>query len=277
VTPLGERSLHRWQVAPARIALAALAGLALLLPSCESGGHFTVLGYSTKPNYDLRFKTVRVPIFKNKLFWNIAPVVGLEEDLTRFVVDRIQLRTPYKVVQCDPDTELLGTITGFYKLPLSYTQFNYVREWETTLTVELFWRNVRTGELLSRPARRPFAPLPPETPQPLLGVPGNGPAGIANVPIAMAPTRPETPVNGAADPPPAPPGSPVAGSTRPGNPPTSPGVLAPGGRPVLPPIPVIVRSVGHFRPELGQSLTTALQENMDRMAERITQVMEKGW
>jgi hypothetical protein len=40
---------------------------------------------------------------------------------------------------------------------------------------------------------------------------------------------------------------------------------------------VIVRSVAHFRPELGESLTTALQKNVDRMARRITQVMELGW
>ena len=41
--------------------------------------------------------------------------------------------------------------------------------------------------------------------------------------------------------------------------------------------PVTLRSVAHFRPELGESITTALQQNIDRMAVQIVSVMEKGW
>jgi hypothetical protein len=247
----------------AGLAALALAGLALLLPSCEPGGHFTVLGYSTRPNYDTRFHTIRVPVFRNRTFWTVTPVPGMEMDLTRAVVREIELRTPYKVVEHNADTELLGTITQFTKAPLSYSQFNYPREVETTLVVELIWRDLRTGEVLSRPARRPGTPPPTEVAEPLLPietvVPGARPLVTPAVPnisrdANAAGTAPTT-VTG-------PDGKPLVT------------VLAPDGRPI---IPVVIRSVGHFIPELGQSITTAQQENYNRMAVRITEVMELGW
>jgi len=40
---------------------------ALALCGCESGGHFTFLGYTTRPNYDTCIKTVYVPIFQCQL------------------------------------------------------------------------------------------------------------------------------------------------------------------------------------------------------------------
>src|SRR4051812_4723943 len=84
----------------------------LPLLSCESGGHFSVFGYTTKPNYDTCIKTIYVPIFENKTFKR-----GMEFDLTRAVVREIEWKTPYKVVS-DPskaDTELTGTIIAFNK------------------------------------------------------------------------------------------------------------------------------------------------------------------
>src|SRR5205809_5404254 len=55
-----------------------LAAVSCLLPACGWDGHFTILGYTTRPNYDLSIRTVYVPIFKN-----ITMVRGLEFDLTR--------------------------------------------------------------------------------------------------------------------------------------------------------------------------------------------------
>src|SRR5262249_32468268 len=100
----------------------ALAACALILPSCTGDGHVTVLGYSTKPNYDPNIRTVRVPIFKDKTYMTVTPVVGMAQDLTRAVVREIELKTPFKVVQdCEnADTELRGVITGFSKLLLNY-------------------------------------------------------------------------------------------------------------------------------------------------------------
>jgi hypothetical protein len=134
---------------------------AVLLSSCTSDGNFTVLGYTTKPNYDCSIHTVRVPIFKNVTFQR-----GLEFELTRAVVREIEAKTPFKVVgeDCSADTELTGRIISLNKNILSRTQLNEVREAETILGVEVVWRDLRTGEILSRPRPSPGAPLPPPPP-----------------------------------------------------------------------------------------------------------------
>src|SRR5581483_4674756 len=119
----------------APVFLVALACCAV--PACSWDGHFSVLGYSTKPNYDTRFKTVRVPICKARTRWTVTPAPGLEMDLQRAIVREIQTKTPYRIAQQDADTELLCTIVSFQKNLLSYTQFNTIREAETILTVEL--------------------------------------------------------------------------------------------------------------------------------------------
>src|SRR5689334_19763175 len=83
------------------------AGLALLASACNSDRSFTVAGYTTAPNYDDRYKTVHVPIFKNLTFRQ-----GLEFDLTKEVINQIHAKTPMRVVPLDQpaDTELTGTI-----------------------------------------------------------------------------------------------------------------------------------------------------------------------
>ena len=40
----------------------------LLLAGCTSDGHFSLLGYTTAPNYDTSIRTVYVPIFGNQTF-----------------------------------------------------------------------------------------------------------------------------------------------------------------------------------------------------------------
>jgi hypothetical protein len=236
-----------------RLARLLALGLALLLPSCEWDGNFTVLGYTTQPNYDLGIRTVRVKMFKNRTFWTTTPVPGLEMELTKAVVREIEQKTPYKVVQDNPDTEITGTIVALTKNPLSYNQLNYARELETTMVVELTWRDLRTGQVLTKPPRRFGHPLPPETPVPL--APESAPGLLRTAPIPGTPGLPPEAVAATLpEPPPPPPGAPC------------------------PPVPpVVVRSVGHFIPELGQSMTTAMQENVNRMAEQIVSEMEKPW
>jgi Lipopolysaccharide-assembly len=91
--------------------------------------------------------TVRVPIFKNNTFSQ-----GLEFDLTKAVVNEIEAKTPYKVVagDQDADTELTGKITSASKEVISRKQRPEISQAETTLTVELTWRDLKTGEDLSR-------------------------------------------------------------------------------------------------------------------------------
>ena len=146
------------------------AAAALLLSSCAWDGHFTLLGYTTRPNYDTSIHTIHVPIFKNTTFRR-----GLEFELTRAVIREIEAKTPYKVVAegCPADTELTGTIVGYTKTVITRNQLNEVREAETLMTVEVIWRDLRTGEVISRPRpNNPWPPVPQLSPPPASAPPG---------------------------------------------------------------------------------------------------------
>src|SRR4051812_4990365 len=148
----------------ARSAWLALAGAVLFLPACGWDGHFAVLGYTTRPNYDTCYHTIRVPIFKTRSFFSVVPVPGLEMELTRAVIREIEDKTPYKVVSDDhaADTELVGNILLFGKALINPGLENSSREVETDMVVELYWRDIHTGKILSRPPRRFGEPIPPE-------------------------------------------------------------------------------------------------------------------
>jgi hypothetical protein len=143
--------------------------VAVLLPSCAWDGQLNILGYTTRPNYDPSICTIRVPIFKNNTY-----IRGLEFDLTRAVIREIGVRTPFTVVSadCPADTELTGTITLLNKLAVNRTQLNEIREGQTTLGVEIVWRDLRTGEILSQPRTKSDldnpAPPPTSPPKPVL-------------------------------------------------------------------------------------------------------------
>lgn len=245
----------------------ACAWLTLLLPACYSNGQLNLFGYTTKPNYDTRYKTVRITIFKNKTFWATTPVPGMEMDLTRVLEQYLQDQTPYKVVGAGQpaDTELIGTITGFQKLPLIYNQLNEQRAVETTLVCEVVWRECATGKILSQVGRPTGDLTPPDVPlgpQPLGSTPMSS-AVLAQTPVASAATQPTTgPLDAV---------SPLGGVIPPPNLPT------PGGAPQPIPQGVVIRSLGHYQPELGQSITTAMQENYKNMAVQIVSMMEVPW
>jgi len=224
-----------------RTALAALACLGLLLPACAQDGHFTLFGYTTAPNYDCKYHTVRVPIFKNFTYRQ-----GLEFDLTRAVIQQIEQKTPYKVVGADKDadTELLGTINLATKTIINRNQLNEIREAETMLSVELIWRDVHTGEILSLPRSGPGAPAVNTQIPPMPGV------GIPGQPEPIPPLTAPLPLPGT-------PGTPGA---------------PPGPRPV-----VVVQSLANFIPEIGQSTASAYWANVQRLANSIVQMMEKPW
>jgi hypothetical protein len=121
--------------------------------------------------------SVRVPIFKN-LTYRDSTRQGIEMQLTQAVVRQIELKTPYKVKQ-DADTELTGTIVALTKGILNRNQRNLPRETETTLAVEVVWKDLRSGEILSRPAHGPGALPPPPPPDAPPGTPPPPPPGIA--------------------------------------------------------------------------------------------------
>lgn len=229
---------------PARKALKypllLLAVSALLLPSCNWDGNFTVLGYTTKPQYPDHIRTIYVPIFKNLTMWR-----GLEFDLTRAVIREIEAKTPYKVVSSPScaDSQLSGTIVSLNKNVINRNQLNEIREAETTLAVEIVWKDLRSGEILSRPrppatANTSIPPIPAPTLTPGIPVPETAEGGI----------RPPDYV---------PPGTAIG--------------------PAAVPPPVLVQSIASFIPELGESITTAQQKNVNRLAIQIVSMMESPW
>jgi hypothetical protein len=143
---------------------------AVCLSSCasEGGGHFSILGYTTKPNYDSSIHTVYVPMFENRTYRDNSRDY-LEQELTRAVVREIEAKTPFKVVGPNElaDTELKGIIVSYNKLDLNRNQLNEVREAETDLTLEVVWKDLRTGDILSQMKKR-IDPLPPPIDTPLL-------------------------------------------------------------------------------------------------------------
>jgi hypothetical protein len=271
-----------------RSVLLALAGAGLTVPACDfsqlfswNDGNPVILGYSTRPNFDRRYKTIRVKIFKDPTFWAVMPVPGLEMELTQYIVQRIEADTPYKVCSGDADTELSGSILSFIQTSLNYNQLNEIREVETMMMCMVKWVDLRTGQLLSWPAPRNVEPPPPAGLLPGQQDPLNQaavlPGSLLTQPITAAPFSPAGGQATMADA--APPvnanGNPSIGQTN------APG---PNGGPPVGPMPtvgilggVLVRSLGYYRPEIGESLATAQQWNCQSMAQQIVNMMEVAW
>lgn len=137
--------------------------IAMLAAGCQGGGDFNILGYSTRPQYDESIKTVYVPQMKNLAF-QTTPNRDLEVDITRAVIREIEAKTRMKVVSDREraDTELTGTLVSIQKVILNTTQQNMTREAEIRVTVNVVWRDLRTGQVLSnrRPANVPDAAIP---------------------------------------------------------------------------------------------------------------------
>ncbi|MSQ93752.1 MAG: hypothetical protein EXR98_04260 [Gemmataceae bacterium] len=155
-----------------------LAGLACL-SGCESGGHFSLFGYTTQPTFDCNIRTIYVPIAQNSTYMR-----GIEQDLTRAVEAQLRL-SPYRVTsdRNRADTELEMKIVNNRKSTINLTQLGEARDVELGLNVEVVWRDLRpghTGDILSNPKR--FDPK-------LLPLPGEAPATApAPVPLLVTPT-----------------------------------------------------------------------------------------
>lgn len=243
-----------------------LCAVTLVLPACESNGNFSMFGYSTAPNYDPNIHTVYVPIFDNKTFNR-----GLEFDLTDAVIKAIEQETPFKVVHTKEcaDTELDGTVMSYNKSILNVNQQNEVREAQMGLTVQVVWKDLRTGEVLSGPGGplssgppmgAPAITFPSQPGAPVAGVAGTQQPGT-NTATQVAPGNGSTtmPLAGAGGIPGTPPGTPGAPATPPA------------------PSPAIATSYFSYVPEVGQSNASAKQKNVQRVAMQIVGMMEQGW
>jgi lipopolysaccharide assembly LptE-like protein len=142
-----------------RHAALALALAALAMPACMERGRPVLFGYTFGPLHDEKYRTIFVPVFENRAFQS-GPLRELESDLTRALQQEIEQTTSYKVVhdRARADTELLVTIVQTPKNLLNRNQLNEVREAEMILQVEVVWRDVHTGEILSRPGPGQGAP-----------------------------------------------------------------------------------------------------------------------
>lgn len=142
------RTLSRRQLLALALAPLAAAGCQSALP--------TVFGYRMGAGalYDDNIKTVYVPTFQNRAF-QTTPYRGFEVDLTQALVNEIGRVTTFRVVS-DPnraDTELIGVLMMIEKHNLNRTQQNMVREGELVAHVDVVWRDLRDGTILSAPRK----------------------------------------------------------------------------------------------------------------------------
>lgn len=144
------------------------AAVPLAFVGCR-GGVPTIFGYKlgAAALYDENISTVYVPVFNNRAF-QTSPYRGFEVDVTEAVVREINTKTTFRVVS-DPDkadTELLGNIVSITKNIMNRTQQNTVRDGEVVVTVDVVWRDLRDGTILSAPrkSRLPGTAAPSDVP-----------------------------------------------------------------------------------------------------------------
>jgi hypothetical protein len=156
-----EKSASRHAAAAARVPsrrrfLALAGGASLAAVGCKGG--YNVFGYQVGAEaiYDQNIRTVYVPTFNNRAF-QTTPYRGFEVDITEAVIREIGKTTTFKVTSDyeRADTELLGNVVSIYKNVLNINPLNFVREGELVVNVDVVWRDLRTGEILSNPRKRP--------------------------------------------------------------------------------------------------------------------------
>lgn len=137
------------------LSLAALAPLAAA--GCRSEG-FRIFGYQAGAGalYDQNIRTVYVPTFNNHAF-QTTPMRDFEVDVTEAVIREIGKTTTFRITSdCEKaDTELLGNVVSIQKNPLNRNQLNQLREGEVVVWVDVVWRDLRDGTILSNPRPRP--------------------------------------------------------------------------------------------------------------------------
>lgn len=129
-----------------RIVQPLLRTLALLLAAIVTAG-CAGSDYRWQSLYRQDVQTVAVPIFTSKSFER-----GVELQLTQAVIQQIELRTPYKVVdQSRADTILEGEIVRVTQPLISRDRDSTLpQEQLFVITVNFTWKDLRTGEVLER-------------------------------------------------------------------------------------------------------------------------------
>jgi len=88
-------------------------------------------------------KTVSIPIFANKTY---KP--NLEIALVNDLIDEFSRRRGLRVVDSEAsDYTLSGEVLTYYKLPISYTAYDIVKEYKATMTVTAALRRNSTKQV----------------------------------------------------------------------------------------------------------------------------------
>jgi hypothetical protein len=156
---------------PRKISRRRFLALATVAPLAAAGckGGFNIFGYQVGPGarYDENIRTVYVPLFNNRAF-QTTPYRGIEVDITQAVVREIGKSTTFRVTSdySKADTELLGNVVSITRTLLNINQENFTRQGEVVVQVDVVWRDLRTGEILSNPRPRPIPGRPTPVPPP---------------------------------------------------------------------------------------------------------------
>ena len=105
-------------------------------------------GYSTAPLHRTDVHTVAIPIFASREFRR-----ELEFELSKELVQMIEMRTPYKVVQdrTRADTELRGEVMDLLSPVLGEdVSTDSPIDVEVTVSCWFEWKDLRTGEMLAK-------------------------------------------------------------------------------------------------------------------------------
>ena len=128
------------------LSLTAILILTLLTTLTSGCG----LGYATHDIYPEQYRTVAVPIFENRTFWNSSLYTGLEADLAEALAKEIESRTPYKVASpATADTIIQGTITNYeQRVVTRKREGNVPEQMQITITVNFEWKDLRTQQTI---------------------------------------------------------------------------------------------------------------------------------
>jgi hypothetical protein len=113
-----------------RLLFRAIA-LAVLVAALPAG-----CGYSVRPPFDQKVRTVYVPVFRSQTFRR-----EINYQLTELVMKEIERRTPYKVVGTPEgaDTVLEGVIQSEMKNVIVESPYNLPRQLNAVITVSVTW------------------------------------------------------------------------------------------------------------------------------------------
>jgi hypothetical protein len=102
-------------------------------------------GYQWHSLYRQDIQTVAVPVFVNRTFRR-----GLENELTKSIIEQMEEHTPYKVVPKErADTILEGEIVAAQVNTISTDiTTGLPQEQLYTIVVSFTWKNLRTGDIL---------------------------------------------------------------------------------------------------------------------------------